>query len=110
MALISWFSVNDHIYSVGKMIFSNLSIVTALILALMKLLRVLWCPKHRRLSYRKFLRWKYLKNKGDSSFQKSAEKWYCHHGNTHEGLFVDLNFSELKIPRNKSHKAVPTNS
>ena len=39
----------------GKIIFWNLSIVTVLILALIKLLRVLWCPKQRRLSRRKFL-------------------------------------------------------
>ena len=37
------------------MIFWNVSIVTVLILAMIKLLRVLWFPKHGRLSDRKFL-------------------------------------------------------
>ena len=37
------------------MIFWNLSIVTVLILALIKLLRILWCSKLGRLSHRKFL-------------------------------------------------------
>ena len=37
------------------MTFWNVSIVTVLILAMIELLKVLWCPKHRRLSHTKFL-------------------------------------------------------
>ena len=38
-----------------KMIFWNVSILTVLILALIELLRILWCLKHGRLTHRGFL-------------------------------------------------------
>ena len=37
------------------MILWNVSIITVLLLALIEFIRVLWCPKHRKLSHRKFL-------------------------------------------------------
>ena len=41
------------------------------------------------------LRWKYLKNNADSSFQNIAEKLYGCHLNIHEGQSVELNFSAV---------------
>ena len=48
------------------------------------------------------LRWKYLKNNGDLSFQKSAKRLHGCHGNIHEGGWVELNFSQWKIHVKKS--------
>ena len=39
----------------GQKDFWNVSIVTDLIFALIELIRLFWCPKHRNLSHRKFL-------------------------------------------------------
>ena len=95
----------------GKMIFWNVSIVTVLILPMIKLLRVLWCPKHTRLSHRKFLSggntWKTMairvfKNKPKSCMVAIAT--------LHECWLVERNFSERNIHRKKIHKAVTPNS
>ena len=67
------------------MIFWNLSIVTVLLLALIKLLRVIMMSKSQKVIPQKVsLWWKYLKNNGDSSFQNLAEKLFGCHDNKHE--------------------------
>ena len=90
-----------------KMIFLNLSTVTLLILASIKLLKVLWCPKPRRSSNRRFLSggntWKTM----EIRVFKNKRKVACCHGNIHESYLVKLNFL---IPRKKNHKAETPNS
>ena len=47
------------------------------------------------------LKWKYLKNNGDSSLQNCAKKSHGCHGNIHEGLLVELNFLNGKYIERK---------
>ena len=94
----------------GQKIFWNFSTVMLLILALIKLLWVLWCPKHRRLSHRKFLSagntWKQWRFK----FSKLSRKVVWLPWQHTWVLIGRTEFSEWKIPRKKNHKAETPNS
>ena len=58
----------------GRNGFWNVSIVTVLILAVIKLLRILGCPKHRKLFHRKFLSGGILEKQWRFEFSKISQK------------------------------------
>ena len=86
----------------GQNIVWNVSIVTVLILALIQLLRVLWCPKHRRFFHRKFLSGGILEKQWRFEFSKLNRKVLFLPWQHTWGLIGGANFSEWKIPRKKS--------
>ena len=119
----------------GKMIFWSISTVTLLMWALIGLLRVLWCPKHRGLSHRTFLQLKHrrlshrtflqlkhrrlshrtflvkiLEKQWRFKLSNYAQKLHGGHGNMHEGRSVELSFSEWKFTRKISNEADTANS
>ena len=58
----------------GKIIFWNVSIVTDLILDLIALIRLLRCPKHRKLSHRSFSQAEILEKQWRFEFSKISQK------------------------------------